>query len=258
MIDSELAVCLSRAHGPRTDRTETPLLLLLPVLPLPLLQQPPLCSLRSRSPALLLLCTRITWHGRAYPVATAARLQRRRQQPLRAAAAAAAAFRGCYLGPPVGGALIFKLLKMLQAHTHTGRACINTHTHTFNLNLTAKYFTHTGRREAAITNTQPPITTRTRRATQHSLTLLCLAHSHSLSRLCCYCFRRLTLSHCCSLSRRKQLFALPKLSLEGRLSTTRANCVTAERRQRSSSSICLASFVTLILLPLSSSSLLVN
>lgn len=62
-----------------------------------------------------------------------------------------------------------------------------------------------------------------------------------------------------ALSRRKQLFALPKLSLEGRLSTTRANCVTAERRQRSSSSICLASFVTLILLPLSSSSsLLVN
>lgn len=36
-----------------------------------------------------------------------------------AIAAAAAAFRGCYLGPPVGGALIFKLLKMLQAHTHT-------------------------------------------------------------------------------------------------------------------------------------------
>jgi len=70
------------------------------------------------------------------------------------AAAASTAFRGCYLGPPVVGALIFKLLKKLQAYIPT-YTCIHTHidttktnTHTFNLNLTAKYFTQTGREAA--------------------------------------------------------------------------------------------------------------
>lgn len=129
MIDSELAVCLSRAHGPIRPTGDPPAAAAaasVAASAAPASAPGHLCSLSlSLSRSHLLCCSAHASHGMVGAIQWQL-LRLRRQQATSAAASAsasgaatAAAFRGCYLGPPVGGALIFKLLKMLQAHTHT-------------------------------------------------------------------------------------------------------------------------------------------